>query len=118
MRLKSLIERHIASRQRRSNSVAPRDVYSLLFAAVSGNGDVLRGAAWHIGVFGRRKAMGPIPGNIVFIGVMDIARRRLRNVGQGFAAIGRAVVVEPIARPEEPCIVSAMMPERLREGPM
>jgi predicted nucleotidyltransferase len=55
-------------------SIAPRDAYGLLFAAVSGNDDVLGGAARHIGVFGRRIAMGPIPGNIIFIGVMNVAR--------------------------------------------
>jgi hypothetical protein len=44
---------------------------------------------------------------------MDIARWWLRNVGQRFAAIRRAVVVEPIARPEYPAIVSAVTPQRL-----
>ena len=57
-------------------SVAPHDVDGLLRAATAGNSDALRRATQHIRPVGRRdiwrKAMGPIPGNIVGGGVADI----------------------------------------------
>jgi hypothetical protein len=100
-----------------TQSVAARDIHGVLAAVMPGNGDVLRSAALHIRASVRRKAMRPIPGNIVFIGVMDIARRWLRTISQGFVS-GRAVVVKAISRPEDSTIASTMMPGRLRDRPM
>src|SRR5258705_376394 len=58
-------------------SVAPRDVDGSLFAVTSGNRHGFRAAAWHIGPVGRsdsrRKAMRPIPGNVIGVGVVDVA---------------------------------------------
>jgi hypothetical protein len=78
----------LAYLRRRRALVAPRDTYGLPFAVVPRHRYVLRGAARHIWSFRRRDSrrisMCPIPGNIMFIRVMDIARCWLRNV-YGFA---------------------------------
>ena len=56
--------------------------------------------------------MCPIPGNIICLCATDIARYWLRKIHHGFA-IRRPVVEVPYRRPEGPCIVSPVMPERL-----
>ena len=103
----------------RSESVAPRDVDGLLGAATPGNRYGLRGAARHIGAIrrrdGRRISMGPVPGNIVCVGVTDVVRRRWRSAGHGFAI--RWIVGEVACRRPEggPTTNSRVMPERLRD---
>ena len=107
-----------ASNLPRPTSIATRNAHRLLFAAVPGNADVLRVAVRHVGASGRCdlgwKAVGPIPGNVIFIGVMDIARWSPRRVCQG-SAIGRPVIVEAIVRPEDSqiIVVPTAMPQRL-----
>jgi hypothetical protein len=58
-------------------SVAPHDIDGLISAVLPRNRYGLRGAARHIGPVGRydggRISMGPIPGNIIGIGLTDIA---------------------------------------------
>jgi hypothetical protein len=98
-----------------SRSVAPNDIDGLL-AVTSGNRDGFRRAARHIGPIGgrdrRRIAMGPIPGNVMGVGVVNVARCRWRTIRHGFAARGAIVGIRE-ARPKR--IVSAMMPERVGE---
>ena len=105
-------------RLERRLSVAPHDGDALLSAAASGHDNGLRGATRHIGPVGRydirRISMRPIPGNIIRIGVTDIAGRWLRSIDDGLAS--RWVVEEAAcSRPERPYIVSPVMPERLGE---
>lgn len=94
--------------------VASHDIYGLLFAAASRNRHGLRGATLHIGSFrrcdSRRKSMRPIPGNIIGVGVTEIARYRLRSTYHGFA-IRRPVEEAPCCRPQGPYIVSPVMPD-------
>jgi hypothetical protein len=98
------------------DSVAPDNIDGLLLAATPGNRDGFRRTARHIGSIGRgdrrRISMGPIPGNVMGIGVMNIARCRWRHVCHGFATRGPIEGV-PDDRPEG--IVSAMLPERVGE---
>jgi hypothetical protein len=61
--------------------------------------------------------MGPIPGNIIGIGVTDIARCRWRGIRQRFA-IRRPVGEVPCCRPEDPRMASAVMPKRVDDRPM
>src|SRR6266481_8466553 len=86
-------------------SVAPRDIDGLLGAVTPGNRYGLRGAARDIGPVGRRdsrrESMCPIPGNIVCLRVMDIARCWLRNICRGLA-IRWPVGEVTCARPEGP----------------
>jgi hypothetical protein len=103
----------------RCELVAPRDIDGLLGAATPGNLHGLRGAARNIGSIGRhdgrRISMGPVPGNIVRIGVVDVVRRGWRSLSHGFAI--RWIVGEAACRrPEGPTAKSRMMPERLRDG--
>jgi hypothetical protein len=94
--------------------VAPHHIDGALSAVTRGNRYGFRAAARHIGPIGgrdsRRISMGPIPGNIIGVGVMDIARRWLRGTCDGFAA--RWIVEEAVSGPEAPHIVSPAMPER------
>jgi hypothetical protein len=105
-------------RDEASLSVAPYDIYGMLSAVIARNRYGLRGTARHIGSFGRRdgrrKSMCPIPGNIMRIGVMDIAGRRLRNIRNRFA-VRRPVEGVVYSRPDGPDIVSPVMPERSGE---
>ena len=57
--------------------------------------------------------MGPIPGDIICIAVMDIARRWLRRIDQGFAIRRPEKILG--SRPEYPSKVSPVMPERVGE---
>ena len=109
-------------------SEAPRDIDGLLFAAAPGDRHGLRGAARHMGLFrrgeDRRKSMGPIPGDGICIGVLDIAWRGLRGIYHGFD-IRRPLVEAPYPRPEAPYprregpdIVSPVMPERSGRRPV
>jgi hypothetical protein len=99
--------------------VAPHDTYGLLFALTPRNRYGLRGAARHIWSFGRydnrRVSMCPIPGNI----------RRIRgNIRHGSAirwpveAIRWPVEEAPFCGPENPYIVSPVMPKRLGDARM
>jgi hypothetical protein len=102
-------------------SVAPHDTYGLVSAVMPRKRYGLRGAARHIGSVrrcdGRRISMGPIPGNILCIRVMNIARCRLRNISDRFA-IRWPVGEVPFCRPDDRCIVSPVMPERRGKRPM
>jgi hypothetical protein len=97
-------------------SVAPYDIDGLLLAVTSGNRDGLRGATRHIGsITGgdrRRISVRPIPGHVMGIGVVHIARCRWRHICHGLAGRGPVEGI-PDARPKG--IVSAMMPERVGE---
>ncbi len=109
-----------------SPSEAPRDADGLLLAVMPGNRYGLRGAARHIGPFGRhhsrRKSMCPIPGKIICRRVRDVARRRRCDIHQGFANRRPVEGVVPKAGPEEPrivvVVVSPVMPERSGGRPM
>ena len=95
-------------------SVAAHDLDGLLFAVTRRDRYGLRGAARHIGSFGRcdgrRIAMDPIPGYIVCIGVVDIAEG-LRRADGGFV-IRWPVRGIPYCGPEGPRMDSVVMPER------
>src|SRR4029079_4775735 len=93
-------------------SVAPRDIDGLV-PVTPGNRDGLGAAAGNIGPVGRRDirriAMGPIPGKVLGIGVMDIVRfRRLRRI-DNWRAI-RSVVEAADGGPDK---VPAVVPERM-----
>jgi hypothetical protein len=94
-------------------SVAPHDVDGLLRVAPR-NRYGLGGAARHIGAVGRRDsrriAMRPVPGNVICIGVMVVARWS-RQIDNGFAI--RWSVGEVSSRPEGSYVVSPVMPERV-----
>lgn len=101
--------------------VAPHDIDRVSFAAMPGNRYGFRAAARHIGAVRRRDSrwisMGPIPWNIIRIGVVGIARRGLRPIQNGFAVIW--LVEEARSGPEATRIVSPDMPERsASEGSM
>jgi hypothetical protein len=103
--------------------VAPHDIDSLLVAVAAGNGDGLGGAARHVRPVGgddvRRKSMGPIPGDIIRIGVMDVARWWLRNSAHGFAirrVVEEAVVRRPEAAAKTPSTVTPEGPGEGRTG--
>ena len=112
------IERAALARTRWANrsacgSVAPHHADGPVLAVTPGKRRGFLGANRHIGPIGggyrRRIAMRPIPGNVIGISVMHVARRRRRGVGQGFA--GRpAVVVSVHAGPEDRA--SPVMTER------
>jgi hypothetical protein len=111
----SHFNRHLISSQGRL-SIAPHDIYGVLFAVMpAGNRDGLRGAARHIWASrrcdNRRISMGPIPGNIISMRGTDIAWYGLRAISQGFAIRWPGEEV-PFCRPEDPYIVSPVMPER------
>ena len=65
------------SMQLENASVAPHDIDGLFFTVAPGNRHGLLGATRHIRPVGRYdlrwKSMYPVPGNIIRIGVMDIA---------------------------------------------
>ena len=78
--------------------VAPHDIDGLFFTVAPGNRHGLLGATRHIRPVGRYdlrwKSMYPVPGDIIRVGVMDIARWRLPNISQGAsqgASIGFAI---------------------------
>lgn len=102
-------------RRRLRALIASHDVDGLLFAVAPRNRYGLRGAALHIGSFrrrdSRRKSMRPIPGNIIGVGVTDIARYRWCRTYHGFA-IRRPVEEAACRRPQGRYIVSAVMPDR------
>src|ERR1700751_483015 len=64
-------------------SIAPRDVDDALGAAAARDGDGFVMAAWHVGMVRRRdhrrKAMGPVPGDVIGGGVTDVVRGRRRD---------------------------------------
>src|SRR6185437_1977748 len=102
----------------RSLLVAPNDVdiRGLPFPVLPRNRHGLRGAIRHIrscrGRDIRRETMHRIPGDIIRVGVMDIAGGwRRRNVRARFA-IGWAVISIHHARPEIVSAASPAMPER------
>jgi hypothetical protein len=85
------------------------------------NRDGLGGTARHIGPVGRgdrrRIAMRPIPGNVMGIRRMNIARTWWRPIHQGFATRWPVAIRWPvealISRPECPESGSAAVPERV-----
>src|ERR1700688_3357050 len=93
---------------------APHDVDGSLFAVAPGNRDALLGAARHIRPVGtrdhRRKAMRPIPGNVIGVGGMRIAGWR-HGIYQGLITRW-PVIVSVHARPEDRAVVSPVMAER------
>ena len=100
-------------------SVAPHDTDGLVFAVIpTGNRYGLRGATLHIGSFGRcdngRISMRPIPGNIRGLRVTDIARYWWRTIDERLA-IRWPVGEVPYSGPENPYIVSPVMPVRSEE---
>jgi hypothetical protein len=101
--------------------VAPNDVdiRGLLCPVIPGNRHRLRCAIRHVrscrGCDIRREAMYCIPRNIIRVGIMDIARRRRRDIWARFA-IGRPVIPIHYARPESVSAVSTVMPERSGDG--
>jgi hypothetical protein len=106
----------------RSPLVAPNDVdiCGLAFPILSRNLHGLRGAIRHIrscrGCDIRRETMHRIPGDIIRVGVVDIAGGRWRRDVRARFAIGWAVSPILHARPESICTVSAVMPERSGDG--
>ena len=99
-------------------SVTPHDVDGPITVA-PGNGDALHRATRHIGSIGRhdrrRKSMRPIPGNVIAVGVADIARYRLIDIGHRFAA-RRPVEEAARSRPERPGNGSPVMADEGRAG--
>ena len=100
--------------------ITPHDIDGPLPAVASRNGDGLRGAALHIGTVGRChhrwKAMRPIPGNILGVGVTDVARDRLVHFSRHGFAMGRPIEVAPGCRPERLRMASPVMPDERRAG--
>jgi len=94
-------------------SVTPHDVDGPIPVA-PGNGDAFHRATRHIGPVGRHdrrwKPMRPIPGDIISIGVADIARYRLVDIGRCRFAARRPVEEAPRCRKKRPCMGSPVMP--------
>jgi hypothetical protein len=94
--------------------ITPHDIDGALSAVTPGNRYGFRTAARHIGAIGRRDrrriSMCPIPGNIICIGGVGIARCGLRPIQNGFAV--RWFVEEALSGPEATRMVSPDMPER------
>ena len=93
-------------------SVAAHDVYvrGLVRTLAAWNRHGMRGALLHIGSCGRRdirrKSMHRVPGNVIGVGVVDIAGcRRRRNIHVRFAVR----LVERIRWPESPDIAPPVM---------
>jgi hypothetical protein len=89
--------------------IAARDIHILVFSASTGHGDGLRGTLGHIRSIGRRnhrgKAMNSVPGNVLSVGVTDIAGNRLLRpvAARGDVGwIGIALRCPPEPRPVVP----------------
>jgi hypothetical protein len=100
--------------------VAPHDIDGFVRPVTLMESESLHRAVRHIGPVGRsdirRKAMGPIPGNIVCLGVTDIARRCLRSTRRGLAGAWTVRSVVKVPWPESPKTskiseISRVMPE-------
>jgi hypothetical protein len=104
--------------EREDALITARDADGLVSAVASGNGDGFGRAARHVGPVGRgdrrRISMRPIPGDILRIGVVHVARCRLRSI-RDRSAIRWPVEEVSITEPDAASIVSAVMPERPRQ---
>jgi hypothetical protein len=98
--------------------ITPHDVDGPLGAVASGNDDGLRGTTLHIravgGGYHRREPVRPVPGNILSVGVTDIARDRLVDIGRRRFAVGGPIEGAAGCWPERPRMVSPEMAERRR----